>query len=280
MAAKPRTKRCQMEKGVGEVKIFAMSAHECRGRLNDMDKHIERLGMAVAAGDYPAYCAAMTAAGEFDLREPVTDGDGPNLLHLAASGGELLHVDKGEGQRYFPGIVESLLAMDSSLISTIAAGALAVLLLVGPALAGEPDQVEPTVAQKADAYLSELKRERRANLEKWRRAVTLPAAKPIPDRRVERARQLQQQRREKEEKGIPENSALMAMKKFDNMPECRVWILEHSGKRAAEVFFYKPHYVSGELENGAFFWCQLKQTKTGGDVFEGLYEKKPRFGFP
>ena len=43
---------------------------------------------------------------------------GPNLLHLAASGGELLHVDKGEGQKYFSGIVESLLTMDSGLIST------------------------------------------------------------------------------------------------------------------------------------------------------------------
>ena len=64
------------------------------------------------------------------------------------------------------------------------------------------------------------------------------------------------------------------------MPECRGWVLEYSGQRAAEVFFSKPHYVTGKLENGAYFWCELKQTKTAGDFFEGRYEKKPRIGFP
>ena len=41
-----------------------------------MNKHIERLRVSVAAGDYPEFCAAMTAAGEIDLCQSITDGSG------------------------------------------------------------------------------------------------------------------------------------------------------------------------------------------------------------
>ena len=63
------------------------------------------------------------------------------------------------------------------------------VICLAPAYGYEPSrkEMELTVARKTEIYLREKKAERRANLAKWRRVASAPAAIPDQDRWVQRA---------------------------------------------------------------------------------------------